>query len=230
MSVYFCSVFPINRRYVSRRKDQEERRGDVGAGREELVGISEAGCHGAEEQGRFGQVPVAERTGRVGQRLGGEKSGHVPAAQQEAAAGRGAQGERQDGEEAAQAYAQPAHLERSVEEHARLQALVAQVTSDLDTRGTLFLIRPGSPLQVDLGRELEREERRPLASPDAHPRDAGQRGGGGPRLQGLHPGEAAREREQQSDQQLRGHLGLVAVAGRAGPVEEVPGRGRGQGG
>lgn len=108
------------------REDQEEQRGDVRAGSEELVGISEAG-HRAEEQGGPGQVPggrVAERAG-PGQRLGGEKPRHVPAAHQEAAAGPRAEEQRQDGEEARQTYP---HLQRrGPQEHSPLQDLLPQV-------------------------------------------------------------------------------------------------------
>lgn len=112
--------------HVSTLTDQENERDDVGVGSQELFGIPETTC-GAEEQGRSREIfghRIAQYSRGRHQRLGIANADDDTAGHEEAAAGHRAKDQRQAGQEAAEAAAKSANLERRTEKSAELQDLI----------------------------------------------------------------------------------------------------------
>lgn len=112
--------------HVSLLTDQENERDDVGAGSQELLGIPKT-AGGAEEQGRSREIlghRVGEHSRDPDQRLGSANANNDAAGHEEAAAGHRAKDQRQARQEAAEAAAKSANLERRTEKSAELQDLI----------------------------------------------------------------------------------------------------------
>lgn len=110
--------------------DQENDRDDVRTGCEELVGIPEA-TYGATKQRRPRQVlgyrvdDEQSQPRHLDQRLGSENVDDVAVGgREEITARHRAKGQRQAGQETAEATAKSAHFERRAEKSAQLQDLV----------------------------------------------------------------------------------------------------------